>query len=179
MGKIEIELDAFDCSICQEAMIMKIFQCPSGHSVCEDCYGRLREPGKTKSCPQCKAKYPTHPIRNLSMESLVAQCPLPCRNGCGFRGKPSELQQHATECKMRPLPCPVKGCHHKCPAQRMREHVEAEHAPVIGKHLTSIKMPNTDMIFSRLILYERGPNFLLLCDRRFENGAFRARAVHF
>jgi len=59
--------DLLQCNICFTVPGGSIFNCPTGHSVCEDCYGRLRV------CPSCGIAYQKlgGGSRNFALESVL------------------------------------------------------------------------------------------------------------
>ena len=60
-----------DCPICFEEMqpFTKIFQCPQGHLLCENCYKKVIE--STKTFPFCKRDVASIPIRNRALEEAI------------------------------------------------------------------------------------------------------------
>ena len=61
----------FDCPVCYEFMeFRKIFQCPNGHLICENCQDRP----EVRKCPVCRVylgPYRENLSRNFAMEKLV------------------------------------------------------------------------------------------------------------
>jgi predicted small metal-binding protein len=67
------DLTALHCPICMQIFSGKVFQCSSGHPICEDCKGKL--PGaaavaKKLRCPTCRGAL--RDIRNRVVEELIA-----------------------------------------------------------------------------------------------------------
>lgn len=66
----------FDCScpICMNPYIaeIKIFQCVQGHSICENCYNKLKN---TKDCPTCRSGY--NGTRNYDLENMCVKESVP------------------------------------------------------------------------------------------------------
>eukprot|EP00929_Paragymnodinium_shiwhaense_P118317 TRINITY_DN90253_c0_g1_i1.p1 TRINITY_DN90253_c0_g1~~TRINITY_DN90253_c0_g1_i1.p1 ORF type:complete len:298 (+),score=54.25 TRINITY_DN90253_c0_g1_i1:116-1009(+) len=117
--RLHLAGEAFDCPICQEAMLTRIYICPAGHSVCGDCFGRLVR------CPSCQKSYAVPPARNLFLESMIQECQLPCRFQCGLKAKPPELVVHEKRCHKKPAQCLV--CTHSCLPHEMLAHLRAAH----------------------------------------------------
>ena len=63
----------FDCPVCYEFMeFRRIFQCSSGHLICENCKGRP----EVRKCPVCRVylgQYRENLSRNLAMEKLLGE----------------------------------------------------------------------------------------------------------
>jgi len=184
-----LSADAFDCAICEEAMISKILQCPAGHSICEDCFHTISSQ-EGSCCPSCQKKYPSEPIRNLAMEALAAGCEFQCRFGCSFRGKPDELINHHKECTLVPKPCPVPNCPHKCAKTRMKEHLISFHssngkatsnATIVVVRTSDYKetLSTKSLAFKNGILLDASKGGVLIWDRRISEGCFRAKVLHF
>ncbi|XP_059619092.1 E3 ubiquitin-protein ligase sina-like [Phlebotomus argentipes] len=55
----------FSCPVCYEKYTSHIMQCQSGHSVCQNCHGRLNQ------CPQCCARY--NGTRNYTLEDIMTE----------------------------------------------------------------------------------------------------------
>mmetsp|Transcript_37006 Transcript_37006/g.106342 ORF Transcript_37006/g.106342 Transcript_37006/m.106342 type:complete len:263 (-) Transcript_37006:86-874(-) len=186
-GGIDLSWDAFDCLICRETMLGRIFQCPSGHSVCEDCLVRLRS--DSDNCPNCKQQYATDPTRNLAMEGLAARCQFPCRFGCGMHGGPAELLKHQSSCTMRPRLCPVAACKHKCAIREMHNHLCDMHnasLPALCKEgVVPVAHPFKFRLHAMSIKYAHGVVValedapLLFHDRCVRDGTFLAKVSHF
>lgn len=119
--KLELGLDAFDCPICHVAMIGQIYLCSLGHSLCGDCFKRLKS--TASPCPTCNCLFPIISQRNFSMESLAAQCVFSCKFDCEFSSNPDALKAHEKECTRRMVSCPCHGCDHHCRIRDMPEHL--------------------------------------------------------
>ena len=66
-----IQLAKRECPICFNEMKpnKKIYQCQSGHILCEDCFGRIKK--KDKICPFCKIDIVSNPIRCRALEDVI------------------------------------------------------------------------------------------------------------
>ena len=66
-----IQLEKRECPICFNEMKpnKKIYQCQSGHILCEDCFGRIKK--KDKICPFCKIDIVSNPIRCRALEDVI------------------------------------------------------------------------------------------------------------
>jgi len=122
--------DAFDCPLCNAPMTGRIFQCAAGHHLCEDCLDRAR--GDCADCPTCQRPYPEEGIRCLAVECFAALCSFPCKYGCSFIGKPSELKVHMGDCALKPIACIIQGCKHRCAAASMPEHLTSTHKDIVA-----------------------------------------------
>jgi len=54
-----------ECPCCYNDMRSDIYQCRLGHLICQNCLRRL------PSCPVCRIKYPSDPIRALFAEQMA------------------------------------------------------------------------------------------------------------
>jgi len=76
--------------------------CENGHSMCEDCKGRL------SNCP-CRGK--SVDVRNISLEKLAATAVYPCKNreaGCGETFSANGKSSHLTDCLFQSRECPFR-----------------------------------------------------------------------
>lgn len=188
--------DAFDCPVCFEAMIGRIFQCSNGHHLCEACF--RRQSALRNCCPSCQVVFAETGIRNLALEALVSQCTFPCRWSCGFVARPQELLAHVATCQNNPTECIIRGCSYRCPARCMPEHLtSSEHRSVVFMQKESdrgdgvqfslthaddsadrstwwrgTKWAKTPLIKTRL-------GWVCLVGRRIEEGMFQVKICHF
>ena len=76
------ETEAFDtvlqpvkreCPICFNEIRPheKIYQCQSGHILCEECFSKIKE--RTKICPSCKVEIASSPIRCRALEKVIEE----------------------------------------------------------------------------------------------------------
>ena len=49
----------------------KIYQCQSGHILCEECFSKIKE--RTKICPSCKVDMTSSPIRCRALEKVIEE----------------------------------------------------------------------------------------------------------
>ncbi|CAK1547074.1 unnamed protein product [Leptosia nina] len=97
-------MEAPECPVCVQTMTVPIFQCQSGHSLCNRCTSKLRPP----ICPLCRQTMTQ--MRNWQLEELVSKSLVPCHNkqlGCIFNVKLEGLEDHLKECIFRELNCPL------------------------------------------------------------------------
>lgn len=98
-------LHFFECPVCKMFMKPPIFQCQSGHSVCNVCRPRLEK------CPTCRAIFGS--TRNYSLEGLTSGVYYPCAyhdQGCTESGTANQIVKHERECMLKPLSCPFANC---------------------------------------------------------------------
>lgn len=55
------------CPVCLEAMTIPIFQCKSGHSLCNNCTKKLYPP----FCPMCRQDMTQ--VRNWQLEDVISK----------------------------------------------------------------------------------------------------------
>ncbi|XP_074042267.1 uncharacterized protein [Leptinotarsa decemlineata] len=98
-------LHFFECPVCKNFMKPPIYQCQSGHSVCNLCRPRLEK------CPTCRAIFGN--TRNYSLEGLTTGIRYPCifhDSGCMEISSVSDILKHESECPFKPYNCPFKDC---------------------------------------------------------------------
>nr|CAH7768865.1 unnamed protein product [Callosobruchus chinensis] len=61
-------LPKIECPICNNDFSEPIYLCPTGHSLCIQCYTNVTE------CPFCRQGLPREPIRNFAFEELIREC---------------------------------------------------------------------------------------------------------
>merc|ERR1712173_334340 len=63
------EEDQFACPVCMELLMppLRIFQCPEGHILCENC----KENPSLVHCPQCRIRLETNCSRNRALEEVA------------------------------------------------------------------------------------------------------------
>jgi len=132
-ANIDIDLEDFACSICQELMMTDILQCSEGHAICRECFSGLPALSimarSSLLCPTCREPYPGGvPVRNWMMEAMVAKLDLPCKHGCGFQGKASEMVNHVTGCMKRKVACPNNLCNDMVRLDELPAHFRENHA---------------------------------------------------
>ena len=60
-----------ECPICFNDIRpnVKIYQCQSGHILCDECFSKIKE--KSKICPTCKVNIASSPIRCRALEKVI------------------------------------------------------------------------------------------------------------
>lgn len=183
--KLELPADAFDCPICQLPMLKMILHCPQGHSLCEDCFGKLRE----RRCPSCQQRYPAEVGRNRALEALAEYCNFHCVWGCGYEDRPQGLRAHGDLCPKAPVPC-FLGCGYEGSRVDLPEHVASAHSQDMHKVRL---IPEEE---HRLVFSHRGipsassnkpcpaalfttPRMSILMRARIEDGILKIKVQHF
>ncbi|XP_030767621.1 uncharacterized protein LOC115891313 [Sitophilus oryzae] len=120
-----------ECPICYEYMLPPIFQCLSGHSICNICKPKI------VFCSICKGniKY----TRNFTLENLVTQLSYPCKYskvGCPIALKAGSIEQHQDLCEFGSYECPLakmENCIKKLNKNEINRHIETEHESYLLK----------------------------------------------
>lgn len=102
MGPVAVELP--ECPVCMDIMSAPIYQCQSGHSLCNSCTKVL----VPSICPICRQ--PMTQMRNWQLEDLISKASVPCPNkssGCVYTMLNMELEDHLKECIFREMACPL------------------------------------------------------------------------
>ncbi|KAI5651973.1 beta-eliminating lyase domain-containing protein [Phthorimaea operculella] len=100
-----------ECPVCMETMSKPIFQCQSGHSLCNTCTSNLCPP----TCPICRQ--PMTQMRNWQLEDIIAKAKVPCPNkdaGCVYTMFVGDVDDHLKECIFRQMDCPFGVTFGKC-----------------------------------------------------------------
>ena len=100
------ESSAYDCAICLSRPAGHVHQCTNGHIFCAECLDehRASETSASSRCPTCRVTLPAEPIRNLLVESAIADGLLPeaseaCSSiDCTWKGPASLRQAHEQTC---------------------------------------------------------------------------------
>ncbi|ODM92666.1 E3 ubiquitin-protein ligase Siah1 [Orchesella cincta] len=129
--------DHLKCPICFEIPEKEIYQCASGHTICDTCSSSL------KLCPQCREPYGTKKIRNRALEQILDSQSFDCNfkeKGCKEKLKRQNITKHSENCPFDKKPiniCKILGyswCSHVIdtgnPAQTAK-HFEDKHGAVI------------------------------------------------
>ncbi|CAB3253623.1 unnamed protein product [Arctia plantaginis] len=118
-----------ECPVCMETMSAPIFQCQSGHSLCNSCTQNLMPP----MCPICRQ--PLTQMRNWQLEDIIAKAKVPCANkaaGCVYTMVSRDMEEHLKECIFREMDCPFGVAFGKCSwsgkLKDMMEHFKERHA---------------------------------------------------
>ena len=99
-GKIEKYLT---CPICQE-IFDDPYRITCGHTFCKNCINKWEKKRKEEECPLCREEY----IKNFSGKDLIAQAIINdslvncIYQGCPWKGKLSELNNHIQTCLFEP-----------------------------------------------------------------------------
>ncbi|XP_013199450.1 E3 ubiquitin-protein ligase sina isoform X2 [Amyelois transitella] len=117
-----------ECPICLETMSAPIFQCQSGHSLCNICTRELSPP----ICPMCRQSMTQ--IRNWQLEEIIAKAKVGCPNkpvGCVYTMLNSDVEEHLKECIFREMDCPLGAVFGKCSwkgqLKMMMDHFKERH----------------------------------------------------
>ena len=96
---------SLECPICMEFFSSIIYQCDSGHSLCESCCI------KVSICPLCKSRVGKK-LRNLSLEDQLTRVNSKCRfSNCNIKMKLCEKNLHEVNCPFNPeCHCLLQNC---------------------------------------------------------------------
>ncbi|CAG9833282.1 unnamed protein product [Diabrotica balteata] len=94
-------LEELECMICCEYMLPPIYQCLTGHSICEECKESIKE------CPICRKEFQN--TKNFALAHIIEHLNYPCKyNGCKFVTKSKDIRKHQTTCIYSPTNCQLK-----------------------------------------------------------------------
>jgi hypothetical protein len=134
---ISLKLDAtFDaslqCPICLEYFSIPIFQCDSGHSICNRCAQRIPK------CPTCRANI-GRKLRNYHLEQQLSSIDYKCRHpGCNEVIKLAYRANHEESCTYNPnLTCIMQSCKWTGHKSALLSHLKNKH-----------KIPHYDIVGS-------------------------------
>ncbi|CAH0402728.1 unnamed protein product [Chilo suppressalis] len=103
------EKDELNCPTCKQSYTVAIYQCFKGHSSCSNCKSR-RFPCGICGCP-------IGDMRNISLESFIAESKVACPNsndGCRLYIKMADLEIHGKECPFSEMLCPLAAIFGQC-----------------------------------------------------------------
>ncbi|XP_017779638.1 PREDICTED: E3 ubiquitin-protein ligase siah-1-like [Nicrophorus vespilloides] len=113
-------LNRVECPACLDYMVLKIYVCKTGHSVCQNCYGSLRE------CPVCRTELTR--TRNYDLESIAELLSYPCTNeGCPEFIPVPKTKSHMLKCKYQLVNCVLGKCVWKGFKTDLKNHALAAH----------------------------------------------------
>lgn len=142
-----VAVDLPECPVCMETMSAPIFQCQSGHSLCNSCTKTLCPP----ICPICRENMTQ--MRNWQLEEIIAKAKVPCPNkssGCVYTMVNSDLDDHLKECIFREMECPLGVVFGRCSWQgqlkEMMDHFKERHAANCNINSdTEVELNNVDV----------------------------------
>ncbi|KAK4881486.1 hypothetical protein RN001_004805 [Aquatica leii] len=114
-----------ECPVCNEYMVPPIYQCVTGHSICEICKTQV------SNCPSCRENILE--TRNFSLENLTRFIKYHCKYrdfDCTYVSSSSEIKNHESSCKYGPYDCPFdkfNNCKWKGKLVDVMNHVQAAH----------------------------------------------------
>ncbi|XP_030749473.1 E3 ubiquitin-protein ligase SIAH1-like [Sitophilus oryzae] len=95
------------CPVCTCYMSVPIRQCKTGHSLCDQCFT------KVKHCPKCRG--PKSTARCFTLEAIASKIILTCRfkdEGCLFSTLGDAMAEHERQCRYGLICCPFKTYDH-------------------------------------------------------------------
>ncbi|XP_030764222.1 uncharacterized protein LOC115888598 [Sitophilus oryzae] len=173
-------LHFFECPVCKSFMKPPIYQCQSGHSICNTCKPRLEK------CPTCRA--PFGMTRNYSLEGLTAGVSYPCIYhdlGCMMSLSPAEISRHEAVCPYKPYNCPLPQCTMSGSHDIITNHLQefhSDHVVVSDSHgyAESFRLEQHSLynhIFDRKVLLAFDHIFRLTCKRVSDYCMWAAEAI--
>ncbi|KAM7045560.1 E3 ubiquitin-protein ligase Siah1-like [Molossus nigricans] len=120
----------FECPVCFGSVLPPIFQCYSGHLLCNSCRPRV------SCCPTCRG--PLGRIPNLAMDKLADSVLFPCQYahyGCTATMQLTGKAAHEELCDFRPYRCPCPGivCTWRGPLHAISAHL-MQHEVITSMH---------------------------------------------
>lgn len=144
-------LSNFECPICTSYMCSKIYQCKLGHSICEECRGKITV------CSTCKEEFLN--CRNFLLEKIISNVNVPCdyrKKGCGFIATGDEIKNHNLICTVKPINCPVNECTWQDRSVKLVPHLKETHNLLENNEtLFSVnEIKNKTIVAKLMIAYE-------------------------
>ena len=157
--------ELFQCVVCLAVPYGKVFQCPSGHLICEECSNGLNR--TNCQCPVCRT--PLDPdvskrTRNLAVEQAIeaANLNVACKNdGCLFSGPREEIGAHGKKCAHRLVECPFTpycDCSFLVPVRKILDNCNLAKCP------TDFGIEFDECSFQTI--EQRGDLFILRLERK-------------
>ena len=109
-----------ECEICLEILNDPVQTTCCGQGYCKNCIAQV----KSKICPHCRAKVEIFPDKKSIrlINDLEILCPYHIENKCRWKGSASELNNHLTNCDIKPITCPL-GCNKQFEKKNKDIHV--------------------------------------------------------
>nr|XP_023015294.1 E3 ubiquitin-protein ligase Siah1-like [Leptinotarsa decemlineata]XP_023015295.1 E3 ubiquitin-protein ligase Siah1-like [Leptinotarsa decemlineata] len=119
-------LEELQCPVCDCYMSPPIFICSKGHSICGECFKKVR------ICPKCRcSKHNT--ARNYSLEAIYAKLNIPCKyteSGCDVVLPGECIKKHQNVCKYIEIFCPFRyyaDCQWRKHRGNLKCHLQERH----------------------------------------------------
>lgn len=179
-GIDEKMLHFFECPVCKNFMKPPIYQCQSGHSICNICRPRLEK------CPTCRSMFGT--TRNYSLEGLTSGIQYPCIYhdlGCSEMSMVNKIIKHESECPFKPYNCPFPNCTSSGNQQMIVAHLRDFHSEGVilsgtPGYTESFRLDqNTyyNKVFERKCVVAYNHIFRLACKRVAEHCLWAAEVI--
>lgn len=149
-----VAIDLPECPVCMETMSAPIYQCQSGHSLCNSCTQNLLPP----MCPICRQNLTQ--MRNWQLEEIVSKAKVSCPNkssGCVYTMVSMDLEEHLKECIFREMECPLGVVFGKCSwtgrLKEIMDHFKERHGSFCNVttdeevEITNVDIKNDDRHF--------------------------------
>ena len=117
-------VDLLKCPVCLTipAASTPVFQCRTGHIVCNQCHPKLGN-----KCPVCRGSLDN--IRNRIAEANISRLPVKCRfEGCTVELTNDDLKKHEQECSKRLVYCIGTLCQKQVPLDCLEDHIFDHHS---------------------------------------------------
>ncbi|XP_076268484.1 uncharacterized protein LOC143201364 isoform X1 [Rhynchophorus ferrugineus] len=179
----ETLLQYFECPVCKSFMRPPIYQCQSGHSICNACKPRLDK------CPTCRAAFGIG--RNYSLEALTTGVSYPCvfhDLGCMMSLSQAEIALHEGVCPYKPYHCPFAQCTMSGTYELIMNHLQEFHPDhlVVSEtngYTESLRLEHNSIFvslsntFDRKVLLAFDHIFRLTCKRMTDYCMWAAEAI--
>jgi hypothetical protein len=136
----------FLCNLCQGVLFEPVVD-EHGHNFCKRCMDKYNSKNAEKKCPITKLEI--HSIIPIKLiENVINSFNLKCRNGCGWKGKVSEIKNHLElDCLKAPAECENKslGCKELIMRPNISEHQNVCNYRQISCSFCSLLLPQADM----------------------------------
>ncbi|CAH1118456.1 unnamed protein product [Phaedon cochleariae] len=120
-------LEELLCPVCDHYMCPPIYLCVTGHSLCEDCFK------KVKTCPKCRAAKSNN-ARNYALEGVHGKLNVPCKfaiYGCDFILPGEDIKKHQVFCSYARVHCPFRfydNCQWNQSKTTLKAHLTKKHS---------------------------------------------------
>ncbi|ODM92918.1 Ubiquitin carboxyl-terminal hydrolase 7 [Orchesella cincta] len=94
-GRLHVPSRYLECPICLELPRRQVYQCKSGHTICDSCINGVT------TCPQCRERFGGERIRNRAVETMLDDLQMDCKftgNGCTYKALRKHLPLHELHC---------------------------------------------------------------------------------
>eukprot|EP00956_Cyclotella_meneghiniana_P018429 scaffold30656_cov62-Cyclotella_meneghiniana.AAC.5 len=160
----------YHCAVCHDVLQSAVSFKECGHSFCEECAEAC------DTCPHCRVEVLTTGFNpNFIVREAIGSMEVKCPNrgdvsnkrargndgeavpvsadGCNWKGKCEELENHEKVCDFEIIRCSIDGCNHECLRKDMSEHLSGGNGFLL--HMNLMKQSITTSYEAKMRVMEQ------------------------